>query len=201
MTSGHQIRTRNENLKRTSAQGLGRTCTMRKWRINSKYGTLKSSTAQGIRTEPLYISVTTSCSSRSCFGSFLCKLDTMHYSWTADRVFSFKRKRRQDQYLQNVISIERNATLILRDTQFLSWRVIDDFASCSTLVSGSQPKSMRRIRVFKSDKWHIPRYPTRKHCITTLSHAQVFGKFTGISENFGNASNTLLRNFYKNKDL
>ena len=22
-----------------------------------------------------------------------------------------------------------------------------------------------------SDKWHIPRYPTRKHCIITLSHA------------------------------
>ena len=22
-----------------------------------------------------------------------------------------------------------------------------------------------------SDKWHVPRYPTKKHCITTLSHA------------------------------
>ena len=22
-----------------------------------------------------------------------------------------------------------------------------------------------------SDKWHVPRYPTRKHCKTTLSHA------------------------------
>ena len=22
-----------------------------------------------------------------------------------------------------------------------------------------------------SDKWHVPRYPTRKHCITTLFHA------------------------------
>ena len=22
-----------------------------------------------------------------------------------------------------------------------------------------------------SDKWHFPRYPTRKHCITTLSYA------------------------------
>ena len=22
-----------------------------------------------------------------------------------------------------------------------------------------------------SDKWHVPRYPTRKHCIATLSHA------------------------------
>ena len=22
-----------------------------------------------------------------------------------------------------------------------------------------------------SDKWHIPQYPMRKHCITTLSHA------------------------------
>ena len=21
-----------------------------------------------------------------------------------------------------------------------------------------------------SDKWHVPRYPTRKHCITTLFH-------------------------------
>ena len=48
-----------------------------------------------------------------------------------------------------------------------------------------------------SDKWHIPRYPTRKHFITTLSHALIFGKFTGISENFGNASNLSLRNFYK----
>ena len=31
-----------------------------------------------------------------------------------------------------------------------------------------------------SDKWHVPRYPTRKHCITTLSHAYIFGKLTEI---------------------
>ena len=54
-----------------------------------------------------------------------------------------------------------------------------------------------------NDKWHVPRYPTRKHCITTLSHAYIFGKLTeifrrarkslGISENFGNTSNPFLR--------
>ena len=54
-----------------------------------------------------------------------------------------------------------------------------------------------------SDKWHIPRYPTRKHCITTLSHAQIFRKLMQIlgrarkspwiSEKFGNASNPFLR--------
>ena len=33
-----------------------------------------------------------------------------------------------------------------------------------------------------SDKWHVPRYATRTHCITTLSHGYIFGKFT---ENFG----------------
>ena len=50
-----------------------------------------------------------------------------------------------------------------------------------------------------SDKWHVPRYPTRKHCITTLSHAYIFGKLMEIlgrarkslriSEKFENASN------------
>ena len=53
--------------------------------------------------------------------------------------------------------------------------------------------------IFISDKRHIPRYSTRKHCKTTLSHANIFGKFTGISENFGNASNSFLRNFYKRR--
>ena len=32
---------------------------------------------------------------------------------------------------------------------------------------------------------HIPRYPTRKHCKTALSHAYIIGKFT---ETFGSAS-------------
>ena len=50
-----------------------------------------------------------------------------------------------------------------------------------------------------SYKWHIPQHPTRKHCITTLSHAQIFGKFTGIYKNFRNASNPSLRNFYKKR--
>ena len=31
-----------------------------------------------------------------------------------------------------------------------------------------------------SDKCHVPRYPTRKHCITTLYHAYIFGQFTEI---------------------
>ena len=34
-----------------------------------------------------------------------------------------------------------------------------------------------------SDNWHVPQYPTRKHCITTLSHALTFRKFMGILRN------------------
>ena len=52
-----------------------------------------------------------------------------------------------------------------------------------------------RIHTSLLGKWHIPRNPTRKHCITTLSHAEIFGKIMGIYKNFGNASNPLLRNF------
>ena len=73
-----------------------------------------------------------------------------------------------------------------------------------------------------SDKWHVPRYPTQKHCITTLSHAQIFGKLMEIfgrarkpqfksvfqmflwffkifgksSENFGSGSKVTFRCFY-----
>ena len=56
-------------------------------------------------------------------------------------------------------------------------------------------------------KWHVSQYPTRKHCITTLSHAQIFGKFMEIlesawkspqiSKNSGNTSNPFLENFGK----
>ena len=58
-----------------------------------------------------------------------------------------------------------------------------------------------------SDKWHVSRYPTRKHCITTLSHAQIFGKLMAIlesarkspqiSKNAGNTSKPFLENFGK----
>ena len=41
--------------------------------------------------------------------------------------------------------------------------------------------SMKRIRA--SDKWHVPRYLTRKNCITTLSLAANLRKF---SEELGN---------------
>ena len=41
--------------------------------------------------------------------------------------------------------------------------------SYAMLLSGI-PWNMPREKN-TSDKWHIPRYPTRQHCITTLSHA------------------------------
>ena len=65
-----------------------------------------------------------------------------------------------------------------------------------------------------SDKWHVPQYPTRKHCITTLSHALIFGKlmkilgrarkslfeelkrFMKLLENFRNSSKVFSRCFY-----
>ena len=47
-----------------------------------------------------------------------------------------------------------------------------------------------------TDKRHVPRYPTRfKHCMTTLSNALIFGKFTEISENVGKASKLFLKSF------
>ena len=53
------------------------------------------------------------------------------------------------------------------------------------MLSSGIPWNMPQVTcIFRihSDKWHVPRYATRTHCITTLSHGYIFGKFT---ENFG----------------
>ena len=52
-----------------------------------------------------------------------------------------------------------------------------------------------------SDKCHVPRYPTRKHCITTLFHACITGNVTEIfgmvrkSPGFRKTSETLQNRF------
>ena len=40
----------------------------------------------------------------------------------------------------------------------------------ASLVFSVYTRAFRLYSENTSDKWHIPRYPTRKHCITTLSH-------------------------------
>ena len=76
----------------------------------------------------------------------------------------------------------------------------------ASLVFSVYTRAFRRVcMVYKentSDKWHVPRYPSRKHCITTLSHSQIFGKLMEIlgrarksppiSENLRNASKPFL---------
>ena len=37
-----------------------------------------------------------------------------------------------------------------------------------------------------SDKWHVPRYPMRKHCITTLSISKTSESLQKCSKEFGN---------------
>ena len=40
----------------------------------------------------------------------------------------------------------------------------------ASLVFSVYTRAFRLYSENTSDKWHIPRYPTRKHCITTLSY-------------------------------
>ena len=42
-----------------------------------------------------------------------------------------------------------------------------------------------------TNKWHVPQYPTRKYCITTSSHAYIFGKLTAIFGRFWKSSEFL----------
>ena len=43
----------------------------------------------------------------------------------------------------------------------------------ASLVFSVYTRAFRRVCIQRKYKWHVSRYSTRKHCITTLSHASL----------------------------
>ena len=66
----------------------------------------------------------------------------------------------------------------------------------ASLVFSVYPRALCVYEENTSDKWHVPRYPTRKHCITTLSYAHIFRKLTEKVQNIRNASKPYLKSLY-----
>ena len=87
-------------------------------------------------------------------------------------------------FMNNVSSTVKCSIILYNNLKYgmvqYSIHITSIYTSYATLWSGILWNMTRVVtkKIYTSDKRRVPRYPTRKHCITTLSHTLIFRKFT-----------------------